>query len=291
MEGLRERKGERGGGRLSGVMADEDVKVEGGETEMTEKKSVKEEGDGREEKEGGVAGGGKEVEIGREWDAGVENKELGTERDAEEEEDVVQVVESGNVSRSGAGKKADEAEEEERKAGAEEEGGKGTREGEREGDENGGDSGHKRRREEADEVEGRGEQPPMRDMVAAMPPPGTDYPGQYRKRARQECYRCGGKQEKELVMHCTTQSVSNLIFYMDSMCSSLSLISSFCLMLVHEGDGHIAVMCISEPNAKTNLNLTVCRNCNGRGHMSRDCPNSIPPGVCFRCRREGHRGR
>mmetsp|Transcript_11250 Transcript_11250/g.34445 ORF Transcript_11250/g.34445 Transcript_11250/m.34445 type:complete len:315 (-) Transcript_11250:1524-2468(-) len=57
------------------------------------------------------------------------------------------------------------------------------------------------------------------------------------------------------------------------------------------GSGHIAMMCVSEHNAKLNPNLATCRTCNGRGHMSRNCPNSIPAGVCFRCRREGHRGR
>mmetsp|Transcript_23823 Transcript_23823/g.34226 ORF Transcript_23823/g.34226 Transcript_23823/m.34226 type:complete len:335 (+) Transcript_23823:243-1247(+) len=57
------------------------------------------------------------------------------------------------------------------------------------------------------------------------------------------------------------------------------------------GEGHIAVMCISEYNAKDDPALEDCGSCNGKGHSNQDCPNNLPSGVCFKCRRPGHRGR
>lgn len=154
---------------------DEVGKIDAEERTVEERERV-EDGDGKETGRGmdgnekGGGNGGKEVEIGGGWDDGVDNKER-SGRDGEED---VQIVESGNVkvpveedvARETVPARAEESEKRVE-----------------------GEDGKKRRREGDDNE--NNSQPPIQDMVASMPIT-DDYQNHYRKRPRQECYRCGG---------------------------------------------------------------------------------------------------
>ena len=56
--------------------------------------------------------------------------------------------------------------------------------------------------------------------------------------------------------------------------------------MTHPGHGHIQDMCPSREH-----DSRICHTCKGKGHLSSNCPNNVPNGVCYRCRQYGHKGR